>query len=183
MVSDQQRISQAQALVQAAMGGGGFNQYEVMKRYLEAIKVPNIEQVLPNPAGPNAIPAAPDTKVQIEQMKSQERQLSLQVKYKLGMMKIIQEAELNRAKIMKLEADAMKAIEEAGGIKEGHKIAMIQAQIGAAKAKQDGLLRSIEIMRDLSESMGDVEYGTDARRVLGLEGESSDQGPTEGFTQ
>ncbi len=183
VVSDTQRVAQAQALVQAAMAGGGFNQYEVMKRYLEAIKVPNIEQVLPNPAGPNAIPAAPDTKVQIEQMKSQERQLSLQVKYKLGMMKIIQEAELNRAKIMKLEADAMKAIEEAGGIKEGHQIAMIQAQIGAAKAKQDGLLRSIEIMKDLSESMGDVEYGTDARRVLGLGGESSDQGFNEGPPQ
>ena len=116
-------------------------------------------------------------------MKSQERQLSLQVKYKLGMMKIIQEAELNRAKIMKLEADAMKAIEEAGGIKEGHQIAMIQAQIGAAKAKQDGLLRSIEIMKDLSESMGDVEYGADARRVLGLGGESSDQGFNEGPPQ
>lgn len=183
VVSDTQRVAQAQALVQAAMAGGGFNQYEVMKRYLEAIKVPNIEQVLPNPAGPNAIPAAPDTKVQIEQMKSQERQLSLQVKYKLGMMKIIQEAELNRAKIMKLEADAMKAIEEAGGIKEGHQIAMIQAQIGAAKAKQDGLLRSIEIMKDLSESMGDVEYGADARRVLGLGGESSDQGFNEGPPQ
>ena len=183
VVSDTQRVAQAQALVQAAMAGGGFNQYEVMKRYLEAIKVPNIEQVLPNPAGPNAIPAQPDTKVQIEQMKSQERQLSLQVKYKLGMMKIIQEAELNRAKIMKLEADAMKAIEEAGGIKEGHQIAMIQAQIGAAKAKQDGLLRSIEIMKDLSESMGDVEYGTDARRVLGLGGESSNQGFNEGPPQ
>lgn len=183
VVSDTQRVAQAQALVQAAMAGGGFNQYEVMKRYLEAIKVPNIEQVLPNPAGPNAIPGQPDTKVQIEQMKSQERQLSLQVKYKLGMMKIVQEAELNRAKIMKLEADAMKAIEEAGGIKEGHQIAMIQAQIGAAKAKQDGLLRSIEIMKDLSESMGEVEYGADARRVLGLGGESSNQGFNEGPPQ
>lgn len=183
VVSDQQRVAQAQALVQASMAGGGFNQYEVMRRYLEAIKVPNIEQVLPNPAGPNAIPGQPDVKVQIEQMKSQERQLSLQVKYKLGMMKIVQEAELNRAKIMKLEADAMKAIEEAGGIKEGHKIAMIQAQIGAAKAKQDGLLRSIEIMKDLSESMGEVEYGADARRVLGLGGESSDQGFNEGPPQ
>ena len=179
VVSDQQRIAQAQALVQASSTAPGFDQYQVMKRYLEALKIPNIDQILPNPKGPNAIQPGPDVKIQIEQMKSQERQLSLQVKMKLGIMKLTQEAELNRAKIMQLQADAIKLVEEAGGIKEGQKIAMLDAQIGAAKAHQDGILRSIELMHKVTQETGDVEYGANATRILGLGGTSSDQGPQE----
>jgi hypothetical protein len=116
-------------------------------------------------------------------MKSQERQLSLQVKMKLGMMKILQEAELNRAKIAKLEAEAVKNIEEAGGEKEYRRIALINAQIGATKAHQEGLLRSIELMQKITKETGDVEYGADAARVLGLGGTSSNQSPEEGSDQ
>lgn len=179
VVSDTQRIQQAQALVQASSTAPGFDQYQVMKRYLEALKVPNIDQVLPNPKGPNAIQQGPDIKIQIEQMKSQERQLSLQVKMKLGIMKLTQEAELNRAKIMQLQADAIKLLEEAGGEKEYQKIALLNAKIGAAKAHEDSVLRSIELMQKATSELGDVEYGADATRVLGLGGTSSDQGPQE----
>ena len=177
VVSDTQRVMQAEALRQAALTTPGFNVYNVMYRYLEALKVPNIDEILPDPTGPNAIPATPDVKVQIETMKSQERQLSLQVKYKIAVMKMVQEAELNRAKILKLEADAAKALEEAGGVTTGHQIAMLSAQIGAAKAKQEGILRSIELMMSATKDQGEtVEYSPDARRVLGLEGEPSNPG-------
>jgi chaperonin GroES len=179
VVSDTQRIQQAQALVQASSAAPGFDRYEVMRRYLEALKVPNIDQVLPNPKGPNAIQQAPDVKIQIEQMKSQERQLSLQVKMKLGIMKLTQEAELNRAKIMQLQADAIKLLEEAGGEKEYQKIALLNAQIGAAKAHEESILRSIDAMQKATSELGDVEYGADAARILGLGGTSSDQGPQE----
>lgn len=178
VVSDTQRVMQAEALRQAALTSPGFNVYKVMYRYLEALKVPNIDEILPDPAGPNALPQAPDVKVQIEQMKSQERQLSLQTKYKIAVMKMVQEAELNRAKILKLEADAAKALEEAGGVNMGHQIAMISAQIGAAKAKQEGILRSIELMQNATKEEGEtVEYDTDARRILGLEGAPSNESP------
>ena len=105
--------------------------YKVMHRYLEAMKVPNIEEVLPNPQGPGAIQPQPNPKVQIEQLKAQEKDKALDVKLKLGIAKLQQEAELNRAKIMKMEAEAVKAIEEAGGVKTGQDIAMLDAQIGA----------------------------------------------------
>lgn len=179
VVSDQQRIAQAQALVQASASAPGFDQYQVMRRYLEALKVPNIDQVLPDPKGPNAIQPAPDVKIQIEQMKSQERQLSLQVKMKLGIMKLTQEAEINRAKILQLQAEAVKLLEEAGGEKEYQKIAMLNAQIGAAKAHDESILRSIELMQKATEETGDVEYGANAARILGLDGTSSNQGPEE----
>ena len=177
VVSDVQRVMQAETLKMTAMSVPGFNVYNVMKRYLEALKIPNIEEVLPNPQGPNAIQSAPDPKVQVEQMKAEERKLSLETKFRLGMAKLQAEAEVNRAKIVKMEAEAAKAIQEADGIKTGHEIAMLQTQLGAAKSHQDGLLKSIELMMKATE--GDVNYDADARRVLGLGGESSDQSSQE----
>ena len=178
VVSDVQRVMQAETLKMTALSVPGFNVYNVMKRYLEALKVPNIEEVLPNPQGPNAIQSAPDPKVQVEQMKAEERKLSLETKFKLGMAKLQAEAEVNRAKIVKMEAEAAKAIQEADGIKTGHEIAMLQTQLGAAKSHQEGLLKSIELMMKSTE--GAVNYDADARRVLGLGGESSDQSTQEG---
>ena len=181
VVSDVQRIMQAETLKQTALTTPGFNVYKVMRRYLEALKVPNIEEVLPDPKGPNAIQQGPDVKVQVEQIKAEERKLSLETKFKLGVLKLQNEAELNRGKIMKMEAEAVKAIEEAGGIRTGHDIAMLDAKIGAAKAHQEGILKSIELMMKATE--GAIEYDNNARGVLGLGGQPSDQGTQESTPQ
>ena len=181
VVSDVQRIMQAETLKQTALMTPGFNVYKVMRRYLEALKIPNIEEVLPDPQGPNAIQSGPDVKVQVEQIKAQERKLSLETKFKLGVMKLQQEAELNKAKILKMEAEASKALEEAGGVQAGHDIAMLQTKLGAAKAHQEGIMKSIEMMMKATE--GAVNYDSNATGILGLGGTSSDQGTQESPTQ
>jgi len=181
VVSDVQRVMQAETLKQTALSTPGFNVYKVMRRYLEALKIPNIEEVLPDPQGPNAIQSGPDVKVQVEQIKAQERKLSLETKFKLGVMKLQQEAELNKAKILKMEAEASKALEEAGGIQAGHDIAMLQTKLGAAKAHQEGIMKSIEMMMKATE--GAVNYDSNATGILGLGGTSSDQGTQESPTQ
>jgi chaperonin GroES len=181
VISDTQRVIQAEALKVTAMSVPGFNMYNVMKRYLEALKVPNIEEILPDPQGPNAIPPQVDTKVQVEHIKAEERKLSLDTKFKLGIMKLQNEAEINKAKILKLEAEAAKAYEEAGGISAGHNIAMLQTQLGAAKAHQDGILKSIEMIMKATE--GVVEYDNNTTGVPGMGGEPSDQGTQEVPTQ
>jgi len=181
VVSDIQRIMQAETLKQTALMVPGFNVYKVMHRYLEALKIPNIEEVLPDPQGPNAIQSGPDVKVQVEQIKAQERKLSLETKFKLGVMKLQQEAELNKAKILKMEADAAKALEEAGGVKAGHDIAMLQTKLGAAKAHQEGIMKSIELMMKATE--GAVEYDNNATGILGMGGQPSNQGIEEIPTQ
>ena len=181
VVSDVQRIMQAETLKQTALSVPGFNVYNVMKRYLEALKIPNIDEVLPDPQGPNAIQSGPDVKVQVEQIKAQERKLSLETKFKLGVLKLQQEAEVNKAKIAKMEAEATKAIEEAGGVKTGQDIAMLDAQIGAAKAHQDGILKSVDLMMKATE--GAVKYDNNATGILGMGGQPSDQGTQEVPTQ
>lgn len=182
VISDTQRLLQAEALKATALSVPGFNVYNVMRRYLEAMKVPNIEEILPDPQGPNALPQpGPDVKVQVEQIKAEERKLSLETKFRLGILKLQNEAKLNEAKMLKMEAEAAKAYEEAGGVSAGHDIAMLQTKLGAAKAHQDGILKSINMMMKATE--GVVEYDDNATRVLGMGGQPSDQSSEESTTQ
>jgi chaperonin GroES len=181
VISDTQRLLQAEALKTTALSVPGVNIYNVMRRYLEAMKVPNIEEILPDPQGPNAIPSQPDVKVQVEQIKAEERKLSLETKFRLGILKLQNEAKINEAKILKMEAEAALAYEQAGGVQAGHDISMLQTQLGAAKAHQDGILKSIEMMMKATE--GAVKYDNHAAGVPGMGGESSYQGTQESPTQ
>jgi len=156
IVSDTQRIQQAQAVLQLATTTPGMNMYEAQKSYLKAMKVNNIEQLLPDPRGPNAIKPGPSEKIQIEQMKMQAKQAQMQIDLKLSVAKLLQQAELQQAKIHKLEADAILAVEQAGGIRTGHDIAMLDAQIGAARAKQEGIQDSIKTVMALEKHMSDM---------------------------
>ena len=151
VVSDSQRQMQAQAVLQLAQSSGGFNMYEVQKRYLDALKVNAIDQILPDPKGPNAIKPGPSEKMQIEKMKNDERQMNHQLKFKLGIAKLMQEAELQQAKITELQAKAVLELEQADGVQSGHAIAMLEAQIGAKRAHVDGIIKSIEMMQNLDK--------------------------------
>ena len=164
VVSDSQRQMQAQAVLQLATSTGGFNMYEVQKRYLDALKVSAIDQILPDPKGPNAIKPGPSEKMQIEQMKNQERAMNHQLRFKLGIAKLMQEAELQQAKITELQAKAVLELEQADGVKSGHAIAMLEAQIGAKRAHVDGILKSIEMMNNLEK-----EASNDGAGIQGME--------------
>jgi len=164
VVSDSQRQMQAQAVLQLAATSPGFNMYEVQKRYLDALKVNAIDQILPDPKGPNAIKPGPSEKMQIEQMKNQERAMNHQLKFKLGIAKLLQEAELQQAKITELQAKAVLELEQADGVKSGHAIAMLEAQIGAKRAHVDGILKSIEMMSNLEK-----EASNDGAGIQGME--------------
>ena len=164
VVSDSQRQMQAQAVLQLAQSSGGFNMYEVQKRYLDALKVNAIDQILPDPKGPNAIKPGPSEKMQIEKMKNDERQMNHQLRFKLGIAKLMQEAELQQAKITELQAKAVLELEQADGVQSGHAIAMLEAQIGAKRAHVDGIIKSIEMMQNLEK-----EANNDGAGIQGME--------------
>ena len=146
VVSDSQRLAQASAVLQAAHSSPGFNLYEANKRYLEALKVTNIEKILPDPQGQNAIPPQPNPKVQIEQMKMQAKQMDMEMKAKMAVLKLQADADKKQAEINKLQAEAIKLLAEAQGVETGHQIALINAQIGAEKSHRDSLIRAAETM-------------------------------------
>lgn len=151
MISDSQRVQQAATLMEMANNSPGFNVYEVQKRMLKALKVDDIEKVLPDPAGPNAIPQQPHYKVQEAQVKAQAKMQEVQAKVQMAIAKMQQEADKIAAEVSKLEAETVKLKVEAAGVDAGHQIAKIQLELQARKQHQEGILASLQLMKDIEK--------------------------------
>jgi hypothetical protein len=117
------------------------------------MKITNIEKVLPDPKGPNAVPPPVNPKLQIEQLKIQAKQASDQLEMKMALLKLMSEAELNQAQIQKLQAEA-EAI-KIGIATEGEKMRIqeINMQIGLQRERREGLLTAISTMNSVYDTM------------------------------
>jgi hypothetical protein len=117
------------------------------------MKITNIEKVLPDPKGPNAVPPPINPKLQIEQLKIQAKQASDQLEMKMALLKLMSEAELNQAQIQKLQAEA-EAI-KIGIATEGEKMRIqeINMQIGLQRERREGLLTAISTMNSVYDTM------------------------------
>ena len=153
IVSDSQRIMQAEALRNAAKEAPMYNRYKVEYRYLEALKITNIEEVLPDPKGPNAVPPPPNPKVQIEEMKQKGAEADRTLNMKLGLLELMTKAEESQAKIQKLEAESMVLMKEAESVDKQHRINEINTMIALAKERRETVLGSIQTMMKVSEAM------------------------------
>jgi chaperonin GroES len=154
ITSDAQRLAQANAIAMRVGNTPGlYNRYEAEVTYLKALKVPNIDKILPDPKGPNAVPPPVNPKVQIEQMKLQAKQASDQLDMKMALLKLMSEAELNQAQIQKLQAEA-EAI-KIGIATEGEKMRIqeINMQIALQRERREGVLGAIKTMNDVYARM------------------------------
>ena len=154
ITSDQQRIQQAAAIAQrVAAAPGLYDRYEAEQTFLKAMKVTNIEKLLPDPKGPNAIQPQPNIKLQIEEMRIRSKQAEIELAMKLGLLKLMADAELNQAKIEKLQAEA--EIFKIGVLHEGEKLRLqeINTQIGLRREHRAGILGSIETMNKVFLNM------------------------------
>jgi len=155
-VSPQQRKDKAGILMQAANspGAAGFDRYKVMLRFLEAHEIEDIEDIYPDPKGPRAIAPPTNPKVELEKQKlMQEAQVHAD-EMQLAIAELQQQAQLNQAKITELEAKAAKHLAEANGVDTGHQIAMLDAELGARKQQQDGIVKALELMHKGIELRG-----------------------------
>ena len=154
VTSDAQRVAQANVVAQrVAATPGLYNRYESEYTLLKAMKITNIDKILPDPKGPNAVPPPQNPKVQIEQMKMQAKQAESELAMKMGLLKLMSEAELNQAKIEKLKAEAESI--KVGVATEGEKMRIqeINSQIALQRERREGILGSIETMNRVYESM------------------------------
>ena len=154
VTSDAQRVNQAAAIAQrVAATPGLYNRYEAEYAFLKAMKVTNIDKLLPDPKGPNAIPAPVNPKLQIEQLKVQAKQASDQLNMKLALLELMGKAELNQAHIQKLEAEA--EVLKIGVLHEGEKmrIQQINTEIAMSRERREGVLSSIQTMNDVYDRM------------------------------
>jgi hypothetical protein len=181
ITSDSQRMQQAMGLAarEAAMPGL-YNKYEVEQLILKAMKISNIEKILPDPKGPNAIPPMPNPKLQIAEMNMKSKQAESELAMKMGLLKLMGEAELNQAKIKKLEAEA-EAI-KIGIATEGEKMRIqeINTSIALQRERREGILSSIDTMHKVYSSMmlaGNKEQSSQAPSMDMLEGAGQMQAP------
>jgi chaperonin GroES len=154
ITSDAQRINQAVAIAQRVSSTPGlYDRYEVEYSFLRAMKVTNIEKILPDPKGPNAVPPPVNPKLQIEQLKMQAKQASDQLSMKVALLKLMSEAELNQAQIQKLEAEAESI--KIGIATEGEKMRIqeINMQIGLQRERREGVMSAIKTMNNVYDEM------------------------------
>jgi chaperonin GroES len=160
VVSKHERQTQAANLATRALQVPGYDKYLTEVAFLESMNVPNISKIYPDPKGPAAIPPPPNIKMEEAKMKAQSAQSAHEIKLKLGMAKLMQQADLDRAKIHQMEADVILKLKTAGGIDTGHEIALLNAQIGAAKNHQDGIMQSVKLLHEIMQ--GDKGGNTEA---------------------
>ena len=154
ITSDTQRLNQAAAIASRVQATPGlYNRYEAEYTFLKAMKITNIDKILPDPNGPNAVQVPPNPKLQIEQLKIQAKQASDQLNMKMALLKLMSEAELNQAQIQKLTAEAESI--KIGIATEGERMRIqeINMQIGLQRERREGVLSSIKTMNDVYDRM------------------------------
>lgn len=174
VTSDTQKFMQAQNVLQAVQMIPGMNSHEAGKMYLKALKLndADIAKVLPE----NVPQAGPSEKMQIEQMRQKTKEMTLKIKYQEMNIKLMSEVEVNQAKIAKLRAESIKILGDAKGAEVDQQIAVINAQIGASKTKNEGIMQQLEFVKGMIKDLGDP--GEQAG-MAGMEAAGSDEGVSE----
>lgn len=131
--STQQRVAKAMLVKENAMNGmSPFNGYEVERRILESAEIPDIESVLPDPQGPNAIEPPPDPKVEIEsakfQMESEMKGEEIRIKSMLA-----------DADLAVKETTAILNLAKAEAAEEGTQINQYKAQLDVFRERREQL--------------------------------------------
>lgn len=147
ITSDSMRLQQALAMQASVKESPGlYNRYEVEKRFLKALKINDVDLILPDPNGPNKIEQSVDPKIQIEQIKAKTKEAELDLKMKLGLLKLMKDAEIAQAKIYKLEAEAKYIESEVGTAQSKQKVNEINTAIAMQRERREGIMGSIDTM-------------------------------------
>lgn len=186
-VSQSQQKQKMMELIQLSATIPGFNRYRIVRDYLEIAGYDDIESIYPDPQGPKAIPAPQNPKVELEKAKLQQQAKVHQDEMQLEAASLQNDVSLNAAKIQELEAKAMMHLASAQGVGDGNRIALINAQIGAAKARQEGLVKALALVQKSLESKASQgAQGNDSgngQRSTGMGLPSGDAGAAPGSAQ
>lgn len=154
----------------------GYNRYEVERRVLDAMEVPNIDQIFPKPGTPGAQQPSPPPQVMVAQIKAQVEQAKLQSNDRRHQLEMMEEARMNQAKILNLEAQALKLRTEAGVMNNDQIIQLMDQELRAAKQFQDQLTSAIDGYGKIFQQMQDSQQ----QGAQGGQPGSTQQGPVGG---
>jgi len=149
VVSDAARLQQAIMLKGAAAQTPGYDLEQVERNFLRANKVDGIDLIYP---GPGKIPAPPNPRIQLEEMKLKAVAMKLEQQKTEFLISMMEEQRVNSAQILKLEAEAKLTYAEVDSLAKQGKIAAFEASIGALKAHDEGMRHRIELALQERES-------------------------------
>jgi chaperonin GroES len=164
ILSDQAKLAQATALEGLAKGNPAYDQDEVQRMLLRALKIPNIEKIYKGVK--SAPPPPPDVRVQIEQLKVQAKTADLGWKRQQFIASLMEQRRLNEAKIVEMYAQAALLEKQAGGVQAGNQIKAFQAIIDAMKAHNDMVTTQIQ-QQQQEQQPGDQTDGTGSDQNAG----------------
>ena len=170
--SETQLQQKAMMLAERAGAVPGYNRYEVELDLLSAFDVADTARLFPDPNGPRAVAPPKNPKVEIEMQKLQLKSQELQQNVQLAIADLQQKAQLNAAKITELQAKAEKELAEAKGVETGHLLAAIDAQIGAAKAQQEGMLGALALMQKAVQHSHEMELSHEQAATAASNGQA-----------
>jgi len=113
----------------------------------------------------------------LDSMRSDAKAAAQRGNIQLEALKLLGEADLNQAKIGKLQAETLALSQQAQSARTNQQLAIINAQIGAARAKQETLLKAAAILQrsiQLGKDSNESESRDNGTGMGGLEDASSD---------
>lgn len=145
ITSDTAKVQQAVTVKTAAATTAGYDHDEVEKRFLKAMNVDAIDAIFPGTKGQ---PPAKDPKLQIAELKeqgeTQRLQLQLQSDQQQFVITLQTEQQTNNAEIINLLAQAEEHAANAQSEQAYAQVALINAQVSAAKSRNEHLNKLID---------------------------------------
>ena len=161
-------VSSKEALVkretdvfQLARSTPGFAMYKVVRRLLDAMEVPAIDDILPPPGSPDAPPPPVPPQVQIQQLKNQEKQQQLQARMMEHRDKVTVDAQEAQARIMLLQAQAAQIMQEMDQAKNKPLLELIEAEIKASQAQVSNLNQHVQAVSGMVSTLQSLQQGQD----------------------
>lgn len=158
-VSGQQRKDKADKLAQFAMSplGQQLDKMYVTRQWLEANEY-DVDAVFPDPQGPRAVKPPVDPKTAAAQAKLQQDQQQHQDEMQLAVANLKADIAKNEGQIAKWQAEAQLALAKAEGIDKEQAIALLNAQIGAARQQNDQLSKAADLLLKAHAVKNDIEH-------------------------
>jgi len=168
VTSDTERVQLAFAVAERARMTAGYNRDEAERNLLKAWRVDGIDTLF---GGSEKFPPPSDPKIQIEQMRAQQGTIKLQAEQARFVAQLMEDQRLNNAKIVELQASAVKLSEDAKSEKAWAMVAAVQVAIKSMEARNASLAKSIELTLKAMEVYGKIAESTGVERMENAAGD------------
>lgn len=143
IVSDNIRFGQARLIAERAQMVAGYDQKKVELNLLKAAGIDDYESYFP---GVEVTGQPEDVKITIERMRIEAKKLELQNNVQQFAINMMEQHELNNAKISQLQAQATESLANAQGEETYQQIAAINAQIALEKDNNSKLENRLKVL-------------------------------------